>query len=183
LAVALVALSGCGDSGSIDSEARLEAAKQEGEEVAREKDRVDRLEQQVRHLQGRAHAGGSRVAVGRDSAAEAAPSEGEGAVVLRSFHAPSGNVTCEILSNGALCSVDSVAKTFAFSDGQVGRVESGVSLPRGGGEAAAYGDSIGAGSVICTIPASDSPHGIICADTESGHGFEASRVPDRQHAY
>jgi hypothetical protein len=184
MAVALGALGGCGDSGSNDSAAQLESAKREGEEVAREKARIDRLEQKVRHLQDQAHYGGkSAVVVEGDSAAEAGTPPVEGSVVLRSFHAPSGNVSCEILSDGALCSVDSIAETFSFNDGQEGRVEPGASLARGSGESAAYGESIAAGSVICTIPPSDSPHGIVCADSDSGHGFEASRVPARQRTY
>jgi len=182
--LALGALAGCGDSGSNDSAAQLEAAKHEGEEVAQERARIDRLEQKVRHLQGQAHSGGdSTVVVEHDSTAGTDPAETGGSVVLRGFHAPSGNVSCEILSDGALCSVDSIAETFSFSDGQEGSVESGLSLPRGSGEPASYGESIAAGSVICTIPPSDSPHGIVCADSDSGHGFEASRVSARQRTY
>jgi hypothetical protein len=39
------------------------------------------------------------------------------------------------------------------------------------------------GSITCTIPHSSEPHGIICTDSSSGHGFEASREPERQHVY
>ena len=184
LLAALGALAGCGDSGSNDSAARLEAAKHEGEEVAREKARIDRLEQKVRHLQSQTHSGGdSTVVVEGDATEGESPSQSGGSEVLRSFHAPSGNVSCEILSDGALCSVDSIAETFSFSDGEEGSVDPGVALPRGSGEPVGYGNSIAAGSVICTIPPSDSPHGIVCADSDSGHGFEASRVLARQRTY
>jgi hypothetical protein len=185
LVAALGALSGCGDSGSNDSAARLEAAKHEGEEVAREKARIDRLEQKVRHLQSQTHSSGSgsTVVVEHDATVEDDPSQTGGSEVLRSFHAPSGNVSCEILSDGALCSVDSIDETFSFSDGGEGSVATGVALPRGAGESVGYGESVAAGSVICTIPPSDSPHGIVCADSDSGHGFEASRVLARQRTY
>jgi hypothetical protein len=104
-------------------------------------------------------------------------------VVLRTFHAPSGNVSCEILSNGALCSVDSIATTFRFADGGPAQIESGAALSGGAGEFIPYGGTVSAGSVTCTVPLSNEPHGIICTDSESGHGFEASRISGRQHAY
>jgi hypothetical protein len=177
-------LAGCGGSGSNDSAAQLEAAKREGEDLARERARIDRLEQKVRHLQGQTHSGGdSTVVVEHDAPVEDDPSQTGGSVVLRSFHVPSGNVACEILSDGALCSVDSIAETFSFSEGGEGSVNSGVALPPDSGEPVGYGESIAAGPVICTIPPSDSPHGVVCADSDSGHGFEASRVLARQRTY
>jgi predicted small lipoprotein YifL len=183
--VAVFTLSGCGDNSSGPSEAQLDAAKAEGERAAHEKDRIDNLQKQVRSLKHRSgHA--ATAAPSEEQAAgsvSSEPSEAGASSVLRSFHAPSGNVSCEILSDGALCSVDSIALTFTFSDGQPARIESGAALPRGAGEPAAYGTTVSAGSITCTIPRSDDPHGITCVDAASGHGFEASRVSSRQHTY
>jgi hypothetical protein len=185
LAVVLFAFSGCGDSSSGPSEAQLQAAKAEGEEAAREKDRINNLQKQVRSLkhQARQTTTTAAPAAQADSTVSSEPSQTGASSVLRSFHAPSGNVSCEILADGALCSVDSVAMTFAFSDGQPARVESGTTLPRGAGDLAPYGTTVSAGSVTCTVPRSDDPHGITCVDAGSGHGFEASRVASRQNAY
>ena len=184
MAIGLVGLVGCGGSSSdAPSEAQLEAAKRQGEEAAREKDRINSLQKQVRGLKKQAKHKGSTVVVEHDSGVEATPSVDGGSAVLRTFHAPSGNVSCEILSNGALCSVGSISTTFAFSDGQAGQIESGASLPEGAGELVPYGNTVSAGTVTCTVPLSSEPRGITCADNESGHGFQASRVSDRQHAY
>jgi hypothetical protein len=184
MAIGLIALAGCGGSSSnAPSEAQLEAAKRQGEEAAREKDRIDSLQKQVRGLKRQAKHKDSTVVVEHDSGVETTSSAPSGSVVLRTFHAPSGNVSCEILSNGALCSVDSISTTFAFSDGQAGRIESGASLPESAGELVSYGGTVSAGAVTCAVPLSSEPRGITCVDNESGHGFEASRVSDRQHAY
>lgn len=184
LAVALVALSGCGGSSSTaPSEAQLEAAKREGEEAARERGRVNNLQKQVRGLKNQVKHQGSTVVVERGSGANAVASEDIRSTVLRTFHAPSGNVSCEILSDGALCSVDSIATTFVFSDGQEAHIESGASLPEGAGELVSYGGTVSAGSITCTVPLSSEPRGITCTDADSGHGFEASRVSTRQHVY
>lgn len=181
--VVLVALSGCGGSSSTGpSEAQLEAAKKQGEEAAQERDRVNSLQKQVRGLKHQAKQG-STVVVEHDSGGEPASSGGNGTTVLRTFHAPSGNVSCEILSNGALCSVGSIATTFSFSNGEAAQINSGASLSDNAGELAPYGSTISAGSITCTIPESSEPRGIICSDADSGHGFEASRVGERQHAY
>jgi hypothetical protein len=176
-------LVGCGSTSSQPSEAQLEAAKRQGEEAAHEKDRIDNLQKQVRTLRRQTRHGGSTVVVEHGSGTETSSSEGGGSVVLRTFHAPSGNVSCEILSKGALCSVGSIGTTFAFSEGQAAQVESGASLSENAGELAPYGSTVSAGTVTCTVPQSSEPHGIICADSESGHGFEASRIGDRQHVY
>lgn len=184
LAIALNLLAGCGGSGSSGpSEAQLQAAKRQGEEAAHEKDRINNLQKQVRGLKRQARRKGSTVVVEDDSGVEATSPESSGSAVLRTFHAPSGNVSCEILSRGALCSVGSISTTFAFSDGQAGQIESGASLPQNAGELAPYGSIVSAGVISCTVPLSSEPHGIICVDSESGHGFEASRVGDRQRAY
>jgi hypothetical protein len=138
----------------------------------------------VKQLKRQSHKTAPALATRSSRQEQPAPApEGEAAVVLRSFHAPSGNVSCEILSNGALCSVDSTAETFSFSDGETAREESGSTLSRSSGGLAPYGTTVSAGSVTCTIPQSNEPRVIVCADSESGHGFEACRVGSRQSVY
>jgi hypothetical protein len=182
LCLALFALAGCGgsDSGTA-AESQLRAAKQEGEEAAREKDRVDRLERQVRSLKKEAREGGAGVVVAGAEDGHAGEPAADRRLAL--FHTPSGNVSCRLSTEEAACSVASAAETFVFGDGGAARVESSTLLPPEAGDLAAYGSTVSAGSVSCVIPASSSPHGVVCADAASGHGFEASRVPARQRAY
>lgn len=153
----------------------------QGEEVAHERDRIDSLQKQVNRLKQQAehdepvsadHAGAQSVVV----------PESEPATV-RIFHAPSGNVSCEISAHGALCSVGSTAETFSFDNGQPAETTPGTALADGAGELASYGAVLSSGSIVCRIPESDEPHGIICEDGDSGHGFEASRVSSRKRAY
>jgi hypothetical protein len=176
-------LAGCGDSGSDSpSAAQLEKAKEEGERVAQERARVDELEKEVRKLKRSARhpqASSSPSAV----SAVATPPEDSESELLRTFHAPSGNVSCAITSTGAFCTVDSIATTFRVEGGGAGQIESGSALPRSFGELAGYGSTVSAGSVSCTVPEADEPRGITCIDGDSGHGFEASRISSRQDAY
>jgi hypothetical protein len=102
---------------------------------------------------------------------------------MRMFHAPSGNVSCEVSAHGALCSVGSTAQTFSFDSGRPAEITPGTVLADGVGEPAPYGAVISSGSIACTVPESDEPRGIICEDGDSGHGFEASRLSSRQRAY
>jgi len=184
--VGQLTMNGCGGSSSdTPSAQQLESARREGEEAAREKAQIKSLQRQVHHLQHEVHQQGHPAAAVSDpsSASAAPPQESIDSSVLRAFHAPSGNVSCEILSNGALCSVASIDETFTFSNGEEARIAPGTSLPRGAGELAPYGSTISAGSIVCSVPQSNEPRGVTCADSESGHGFEASRVTDRQHVY
>ncbi len=185
LMVCGLTVSGCGGSSSDSpSEAQLEKAKEEGERVAQERARVDELEKEVRSLRRsarRAKAGGPTTAAPASSAPS--PESGGENELLQTFHAPSGNVSCAITSDGAFCSVASIGTTFRVEGGGVGEIESGSVLPRGFGELAAYGRTISAGSITCTVPEADEPRGITCLDASSGHGFEASRVSSRQKAY
>lgn len=174
---------GCGESDpDAPSAAQLERAKEEGERVAQERARVDELEEEVRDLKRGTRGGQGRAKPVAEEPIPV-PVEPSSSQLLRSFHAPSGNVSCAITSDGAYCSVDSIATTFRIEDGEPGLIESDTALPRGSGELAAYGSTISAGSITCTVPASNEPHGIICSDSASGHGFEASRVTARQDAY
>jgi len=189
LLVALpVVAAGCGGSGGGTAEqAQLDAARQSGEEAARERDRLDNLQQQVRHLRHQVrHTGHTSrpadraEAVSAPSAAAAPEPSSEPA---RAFHAPSGNVSCEIVAGGAACTVESVDETFRLVAGEPAAIESGASLPRSLGELVPYGSSVSAGSISCEVPPSDVPRGITCVDTGTGHGFEASRIASRQKAY
>jgi hypothetical protein len=182
-------LTACGGSSSSStatvSFAELRAAKRAGEEKAREQDRVKNLQKQVHELKHRVNHGVATQPAGPAQAAspnsEEQPSQSSG--LGRSFHAPSGNVSCEIVTDGASCTVESVGETFVLEAGAPGRIESGAALPRDLGELVDYGNTVSAGSITCEVPPSDVPRGISCSDSASGHGFEASRVSSRQSAY
>jgi hypothetical protein len=187
-ATAAVLLAACG-GGSSDSSttatlsaAELHAAQRAGEEKAHEQDRVRSLQKQVRALKHRVdhRADGNSAPAPATTATAPPPAESEPA---RSFHAPSGNVSCRLSATGAACTVESIGETFAFEAGAPGRIESGAELPRGLGELVGYGNTVSVGSVSCEVPPSDVPRGITCVDSASGHGFEASRVASRQSAY
>jgi hypothetical protein len=188
LAAAL--LVGCGGSGggstaASPSAAQLQAAKKEGEEAARERDRVASLQRQVHRIKRQMHS--SRASVAKQPAtATSSPStsSAEPEPEPVSFHAPSGNVSCEIFLEGATCTVVSVGETFVLDPGSPATIENAMALPRNYGEEVGFGNAVSdGGSVTCEVPPSDSPHGITCVDSSDGHGFEASRVPDRQQAY
>jgi hypothetical protein len=187
-------LAGCGGSsgGSTVSRAsapELRAAQIRGEEAAKERDRVAGLQRQVRSIRRRLRhhdarhepASSAAVATGGSTPQAAAPVVSEGPV--RSFHAPSGNVSCEVLTDGATCTVASVGLTFVLESGSAARVEAGAALPSGLGELMDYGSTVSAGSITCEVPPSDVPRGITCVDLSDGHGFEASRDSSRQKAY
>jgi hypothetical protein len=177
-------LSGCGSSDSNHPSAhQLESARREGEETVRQRTQLKSLQHQVRHLKKevhKRHPAAVVVAGSTDESPEADPAASTG---FRTFHAPSGNVSCEVSADSALCSIASIDETFVLPSGEEGRLESGATLPRGAGELAPYGSSIVAGSITCSVPGSSEPRGITCVDSETDHGFEASRVPDRQSTY
>jgi hypothetical protein len=184
LATLLLALvvAGCGGSSSDEpSEAQIEAAKKEGEETAHERDRIDSLAKQVNRLKRQAKRG-APVSADHPGAQSVVVPESESAT-LRIFHTPSGNVSCEISAHGALCSVGSTAETFSFDNGQPAEITPGAALADGAGELASYGAVVSSRSIACTVPEADEPHGVICEDGDSGHGFEASRVSSRQRTY
>jgi len=181
----LTALDGCGGASSPPqpSAQRLESARREGEEAAQERAQIKSLQHKVRHLQREVRKGHpAAVVVTGSSQANAAP-ETEASTASRIFHAPSGNVSCEVTSSGASCSVDSIDETFTLTNGEEARLETGTALPRGAGELAPYGVSIAVGSVVCSVPESNEPRGITCSNSETGHGFEASRITARQSTY
>jgi hypothetical protein len=175
-------LAGCGASGADSpSEAELARARSEGERVAGERARVDELEEEVRSLKRQARRPRAELS-GPMSQPPDLPEEGV-PQLLRSFHAPSGNVSCAITGDGAFCTVDSIGTTFRVEGDSPGQIESGATLPQGFGELAGYGSSVSAGPITCTVPAAAEPRGIVCTNSNSGHGFEASRVGGRQKAF
>lgn len=175
-------LSGCGDSSSdAPAEAQLEKAREEGERAGQERARVDELEEEVRGLKRTARQRTGNPEPREVDASPSPPAEDE-PELLRSFHAPSGNVSCAITSTGAYCAVASIATTFRLHAGSPGEIESGAALPKEFGELVGFGNTISAGSVTCTIPQSNEPKGIVCVDG-LGHGFEASRVSERQKTF
>jgi len=184
LCAGAVALPGCGGGGSTGvSPQQLESARREGEEAAREKTRIKSLQHQVRDLKKEVHKRQpARVVVTRPDV-ESSGSEPTASTDSRTFHAPSGNVSCQLSAESALCSIAAIGETFVLGSGEQGRVESGSVLPSGAGELAPYGSTITVGSVVCSVPQSSEPRGITCADSATGHGFEASRVPARQKTY
>lgn len=178
------ALSGCGSGSASDSSAQqLESARREGEEAARERARIKNLEHQVHHLKKEVHEGRQATVVVTEAEGAHPRSQSTPAPDSKTFHAPSGNVSCQISSIGALCSVSSIEETFVLDNGEPGHLESGTLLPREAGELAEYGSTVTVGSVVCSVPESNEPRGISCSDSATGHGFEASRIPARQSTY
>lgn len=126
----------------------------------------------------------------RDKAAAAAtggstsaPPATASAGSVRTFHAPTGNVNCEISESSALCSVISIDQTFVMASGGAARMESGIAVSEGAGETVGWGESVSVGQIRCAVPLENEPRGITCDDVSSGHGFEASRVLARQRTY
>ena len=101
----------------------------------------------------------------------------------RTFQSPSGNITCAIVADGAQCSVVSASLTFVLPAGGPAYTTPGLSVPQGSGPVAPYGTTQTAGAVTCVIPPSSSPAGITCRSQNTGHGFQASRVTERQEVY
>jgi hypothetical protein len=180
-----LALSGCG-SASSDSDAQAVEARiareradaaataRQAQKLADLRDEVDRL----RRARRRAHTVVRTVGAATPQASDTEDSPG------RVFHAPSGNVSCQADARSASCTVAAIDTTFVLpADGGPAYVEQGAVLGRGSGELVDWGTSVSAGPVSCRIPDENEPSGITCVDTESGHGFEASRVASRQKAY
>jgi hypothetical protein len=179
--VALLAITGCGGDDSPSEAAvqeQIEQARKEGAREARQRDRIESLQDRVKRLE-RGGAAAAPAEVEKDGDEVTAP--GTESATLRTFHTP--NVSCEIRTDGAQCTVISIGRTFVFEDGGTAYIESGSRVPAGAGASAAWDSTVSAGSVTCTIPREDEPSGITCVDGATGHGFEASRVPERQEAY
>ncbi|HVT64520.1 MAG TPA: protein kinase [Mycobacteriales bacterium] len=106
-----------------------------------------------------------------------------GATTAVYFHAPQGNVNCEIGAQVTVCSVVQADETFVLPHTGAAYREPGLRIPDTRGRLADWGSSVSNGSVTCSIPESYEPKGIVCRDSVSGHGFEASKVASRQHTY
>ncbi len=99
------------------------------------------------------------------------------------FHAPSGSVSCRVDERSAECSVAAVGQTFVLPKEGRAFKQSGIALPRSSGKPRSWGESVVLGDVTCRIPTEEEPSGITCRNRSTGHGFEASRIPDRQKTY
>lgn len=187
---ALLLVTGCGGGGSSESstvsEGALRAARKAGEIAAHERDRVNGLQRQVRILRHQVRHGSPTDAHSSGAGTvSSSPSEASGASeeATREFHVASGNVSCQVRADGASCTVEPIQETFAFSGGEAAWTEPAAELPVDLGELVPYGSTVVVGTVSCEVPPSDVARGVTCADSASGHGFEASRVAARQKAY
>jgi hypothetical protein len=188
--VTALVLAGCGSASGPSSskvepssatELRINRERTEAAESAHQEDKLKALEREVRRL--RHHGAQHTTTVVERASGTSGPVSTAASAEARVFHAPSGNVTCEVHGAGARCSVASNNQTFVLPEGGPAYIESGLTLSAGSGPLAEYGTSVGDGSVRCVIPLQSEPKGITCSSSESGHGFEASRVFSRQEAY
>lgn len=189
VAIALTggALVGCGgsdsDSGSEAIEARIDRERADAATDARQEQKLKDLKAEVEQLRHERRLGKTvvqqqqRSPVPVDQAA-AAPGSSS-----RTFHAPSGNVSCRVDGSSASCSVAAIATTFVLPPSGEAYVEEGMALVRASGAQVDWGTSVTVGSITCRVPREDEPSGITCVDGDTGHGFEASRVSSRQKAY
>jgi hypothetical protein len=190
--VTVLLLAGCGGGSSSStsstvSQSELQAAKEAGEHSARERDRVDNLQRQVkklRHQVRHASRASSTSGGSEPSAAPVTQSEDDAqAPTPREFHVASGNVSCAVQADGATCTVEPIAESFVLAGGEEAYSEPSSVLPLDLGEVVPYGSTVTVGTVTCEIPPSNVPSGVVCIDSSSGHGFEASRVGSRQKVY
>jgi len=101
----------------------------------------------------------------------------------RTFHVPTGAVSCRVSASSAMCTVARTATTFSFADGGPARREGSAVISPDAGFEADWSSTVKVGTVSCRIPPKDVIMGISCKDTDSEHGFEASRHPHRQRVY
>lgn len=182
VAAVCTSLASCGSDGASSDEiqqARAEAAAQQ-----KLKDKQAELERKVNELKKqKTSSSGATKTVTVASGGTDAPSEASGSGSQRTFSAPSGNVSCRVSSSTAVCTVASINTTFVLNSSGSAFRESGTRLPRGSGTPVGYGTTVTEGSVTCTVPASSQASGITCVNAATGHGFEASRRPERQKTY
>jgi hypothetical protein len=181
----VLGLSACGDDGASDEE--IAQARREARTTIQERIADKRTARQLRHVneklkeQKNENQAGGTVTVTTTSVAadggSTASSSGS-----KSFHAPSGNVSCQLDSTSATCAVASIGKTFTF-DGGPASIEEGATLPRSYGPELAYGSSVSVGGVSCSVPLESEAKGIVCIDASTNHGFEASSVTERQKSF
>jgi hypothetical protein len=100
------------------------------------------------------------------------------------FYAPDRNIGCVLETEGAQCSVVSADLTMVIPpDGGTAYTVPGLSVPLGSGSEAPFGAQRSNGFIVCDIPSEDVPAGVTCRDTQSGHGFEVSRLATRRSVY
>lgn len=180
--------SGCGgenDQAAVEERVareRVDAAAQ-----AKQEQRIKDLADEVRTLKKERKRPASTAVERQAPASPAVTSSSSSGDEATTFHTPSGNISCRVATTGALCTVASMETTFAIGSGGGGgaaQQRPGLDLPQGSGEARSYGESVSAGAFTCALPASsNSTRGVVCADRDTGHGFEASAKRSRQRAY
>lgn len=184
LAACTVPTTGCGSSEGRASQAELDAAREQGARDAAQSEKVKALEKEldeVRRSKSEKPSTKPVVVSSGESSRPATPRAASGGGG-RTFHAPSGNVSCRVTSSTAACTVASIGTTFVLPASGPAYTESSAQLARGAGEAAGYGQTISVGGVTCEVPPSSVARGISCTNSD-GHGFEASRVSSRQKTY
>ncbi len=102
--------------------------------------------------------------------------------VTRTFHTPSGNVSCTMDATGANCTVSSIQISFVLTLGARATIVAGAELGRGAGKLAGWGTMVVVGGITCKVPQETQQLGVVCFD-DTGHGFEASRFAARRKAY
>ena len=180
-AVLAATIAGCGSDNTSSDEiqqARAEAAAQQ-----KLKDKQAELEQQVNELNKQNGSDKTKTVVVTSGSGGTSTQPSSGSGTTRTFSAPSGNVTCQVTSSTAACTVASINTTFVLNASGTATREAGTRFPRGSGSPAGYGTTVTEGSVTCSIPPSSQASGITCVNSATGHGFEASRQPERQKTY
>lgn len=185
IALAGGAFAGCGESEqnvepSEAVELRIDRERKEAATLARQQKNVEDLRAEVRRLKSGKGATASATPAPSPPQASSSPSASGAS---RAFHAPSANVNCEITETTARCSVVSIGQSFVMPSGGAARMESGIAVSEGAGALADWGESVSLGQITCVIPLESQPRGITCENLSTGHGFEASRVPERQRTY
>lgn len=178
-------LAGCAGSSQSDdaaTQARIDRERADAAETARNEQKLADLQEEVRALKKR-ESTRRKTAAARAPVPSASASRSSGDLESRTFHVPSGNVSCRISSRAATCTVAVIEKTFSFADGGTAGIEPGVELPRASGSAVGWGTTVSVGAVTCSVPPQTARKGITCTDVSTGHGFEASRQPSRRKAY
>lgn len=180
-AVLATSLAGCGSDNTSSAdiqEARTEAAAQQ-----KLKDKQAELERKVNELKKQNGSGKTETVVVTSGSGGTSTQPSSSSGGTRTFSAPSGNVTCQVTSSTAACTVASINTTFVLNASGTATREAGTRFPRGSGSPAGYGTTVTEGSVTCSIPTSSQASGITCVNSATGHGFEASRQPERQKTY
>lgn len=185
-----LAFSGCGGNSEEAVEQRIARERAEAAQQAKQEAEIKDLQQRLKDAEKKR--GGTTTVIkdggassgGGSSSGGSSGGGGSPSGALRMFHTPGGRVNCAIYRDGADCSVTGAGSTFTFRrGGGEARVEPGLRLGSSSGSAASWGETIREGSISCEIPLQSASRGITCVDAESGHGFEASKVPARQRLY